>query len=321
MTEDKKKTEGASCDTGCKKRAPFAIVAVIIIALVAGGYFTSKSTDKEESTTTEISSSESAVSGEEAVALDVVIATVDDVEIKVSDAKGFIDGIPQLRGQPFDAVFPLVQEQLISSKVVSALATKSDIENDPEVARRMALAKTEIISTVFVEKELEKNVTEAKLQEAYKEFVSKQPAIEEARARHILVEKEADAKALVKKLNDGADFAELAKEKSTGPTGANGGDLGYFTAKDMVGEFSTVAFALNVGEYTKTPVKTQFGYHVIKLEDKRMRPAPSFDEVKPFLESQERKTVLNNLLKTWKADADIEIFDINGNSIEPAAGE
>ena len=296
------------------------LIAVIVAVIAIGGYVTSTMTNKDEPTEalTSVDGAEKpTISPEE----DVVIATVNSEEIKVSDAIKFVQSIPQLQGQPFEAVFPMVQEQLVSSRVVSNLADKSDVKNDPEVEKRLALAKTEIIRAVFVEKELEKAVTEASLQKAYKAFLEKQPDVEEARASHILVETEDDAKAIIKKLEAGGDFVALAKEKSTGPTGANGGDLGYFTERDMVPEFSKAAFGMDKGTFTKTPVKTQFGYHVIQLVDKRMRPAPAYDEVKPFLEAQERKSTLNNLLAEWKGDAKIEVFDLKGNEIEPASGE
>ena len=300
------------------------LIAVIVAVLAIGGYMTSNMTGSEttssDTTTTDITADATDAETESSES-DVVIATVNNEDIKVSDARNFVNSIPQLQGQPFEAVFPMVQEQLVSSRVVSALADKSGIENDPEVEKRMKMAKQEIIRAVFVEKELEKAVTDAKLQQSYKDFLTKQPEVEEARARHILVEKEDEAKAIIKQLSDGGDFEALAKEKSTGPTGENGGDLGYFTARDMVPEFSTAAFALEKGTVTQTPVKTQFGYHVIKLEDKRLRPAPTFEEVKPFLESQERKTALNDLLTQWKDGADIAVFDLNGNAIEPASGE
>lgn len=303
-----------------KSKTPL-LVAIIVAALAIGGYVSTTMLGGDKATSTDVASSTATDAGTAPSTSDVTIAEVNGNEIKLSEAKKFIENVPQLHGQPLGAIFPMVQEQLVSSKIVSDLADGAGIENDPEVAKRLEMAKTEIIRTVFIEKELAKKVTDAKLKGAYKEFLTKQPEVEEARARHILVEKEDEAKAIIKQLNDGGDFVALAKEKSTGPTGENGGDLGYFTAKDMVPEFSTAAFGLEKGAVTSTPVKTQFGFHVIKLEDKRMRPSPSYEEVKPYLESQERKTALNDLLNGWKEEAKISVFDIDGNAIEPASGE
>lgn len=302
-------------------------LAVIIIAVIAiGGYVSTNMIDEETNTTAGTTAgmdvaANDAASTQTASGDTTVIATVNDENITKADAEQFINNIPQLQGQPLDAVFPMVQEQLISSAVVGDLAEDAGIENDPMVQERMAMAKKEIIRAVFVEKELDKKITEESLKQSYKDFLEKQPDVEEARARHILVETEDEAKAIIAEINDGADFAKVAQEKSTGPTGANGGDLGYFTAKDMVPEFSKVAFGMEKGEVTDTPVKTQFGYHVIKLEDKRMRPSPTYADVKPYLKAQERKVALNELLEEWKSNADIAVFDIQGNSIEPASGE
>ena len=142
--------------------------------------------------------------------------------------------------------------------------------------------------------------------------------VEEIHARHILVPDEAKAKEIIKKLDGGAEFKDLAKESSDGPTAANGGDLGYFAKSEMVPEFAEAAFALQPGTYTKEPVKTQFGWHVIKVEEKRQRPEPQFEAVKPQLEAQIRREKLNTMLEQWQKEASIKKFDING---EPAGAE
>ena len=116
-------------------------------------------------------------------------------------------------------------------------------------------------------------MTDDEVKARYDEEIKKLPPQEEVHARHILVKTEAEAKDIIKQLDAGKDFAELAKEKSTDPNKSEGGDLGYFAKGRMVKEFEDAAFALKKGEYTKTPVKTQFGYHVIKVEDKRDRAA------------------------------------------------
>ena len=145
--------------------------------------------------------------------------------------------------------------------------------------------------------------------------------MQEAKASHILVADEAKAKELIKQLNDGASFEELAKENSTDNTAEKGGDLGYFAQTDVVPEFGDAAFALSPGEITKEPIQSQFGYHIIKLAEKRQRPPAEFEEAKPFLEAQIRSAVLQGILNGWRKDSDVETFDINGDPIEPAAGE
>ena len=130
---------------------------------------------------------------------------------------------------------------------------------------------------------------------------------------------EDEAKAAIKRLEEGADFAELAKELSTGPTGPNGGDLGYFGVNDMVSEFATVAFSLDKGEYTKEPVKTQFGYHVIKMVDSRTKPNPTLEELAPSIEAELRRAALEDMVAQWREKVEIEQFDINGKPIKEGA--
>lgn len=152
-------------------------------------------------------------------------------------------------------------------------------------------------------------------------MVADMPKVEEVKAAHILVDDEATAKEIIKKLADGGKFADLAKEYSKDKSNAeNGGDLGYFAEGDMVKEFGDAAFAMKVGEFSKEPIKTQFGYHIISLEDKRVRPAPAYDDVKDQLTAQVKRDLLNNMMKDWRDSAKVEIYDYNGNPM-PAAGE
>ncbi|MCB1556793.1 MAG: peptidyl-prolyl cis-trans isomerase [Alphaproteobacteria bacterium] len=168
---------------------------------------------------------------------------------------------------------------------------------------------------VFVERALAERISDDKLKESYDSLIASLPPVEETRARHILVPDEEKARALIESLNEGADFEDLAKENSTGPSGPNGGDLGYFSKDQMVPEFADAAFSLPVGAYSKDPIQTQFGWHVIKVEDRRVRPAPSFESLKPQLEAQLRQQALNDLVEAWQTDANVQTFDINGEAI------
>ena len=120
---------------------------------------------------------------------------------------------------------------------------------------------------------------------SYDKQIAEAPAVNEVRARHILVKTKEEAEAIIKQLEEGGNFEEIAKEKSTDGAAANGGDLGYFTSGQMVPEFEKAAFALNPGEHSKEPVETQFGFHVIKVEDKRAKQPPAFDAVKDRVRS------------------------------------
>ncbi len=284
-----------------------------------------KSSDSEETAATsedESAPAEKTAESEDTASItdpdaDPVVAVVDGVDVKRSEVFRFVNNLPpNMRQQiPPEDLFPLALEQMISGKIVEIKASKQNLDGNKDVEERLAEAKKQIIRAVFLEKEMQKRLTEKRVKKAYDDYVKKQGDVQEIKARHILVDSQEKANDLVKELEDGADFVTLAKEHSDGPSGARGGDLGYFTEDDMVPEFSKVAFATKVGEYTKKPVKTRFGWHVIKVEDKRVRKPSPYEEVKPILEAQERRMILDELIGEWVKEARIETFDINGNPL------
>ncbi len=139
-------------------------------------------------------------------------------------------------------------------------------------------------------------------------------------ARHILVASEDEAKAIIADLKKGAAFDKIAKEKSTDKaSGAEGGDLGWFKKSDMVKEFADAAFALNKGELTEAPVKTQFGYHIIMIEDRRKAPPPAFEEMQDQLREELARETVTALLDHLRAAAKIEKFNMDGSKIDAAA--
>lgn len=256
---------------------------------------------------------------------DPVVATVDGKPIYRTDVLDFIQSLPeQMKQADPKAMFPMAVEQVINGKIVDAKAMSANIESDPEFVKRMADAKTQIMRGVFAEKEINKQYTPEAVKKAYDDIVKSLPKSDEVNARHILVETEAQAKDIIAKLDGGAKFEDLAKKFSKDQSNSgNGGDLGYFGQTDMVKEFSDAAFALKAKEYTKNPVKTQFGFHVIQALDKRPRPAPKLEDVKPQIESQVKRDILNKLVETWRSGATVEAFDYDGKPIvkatEPAA--
>jgi peptidyl-prolyl cis-trans isomerase C len=161
-------------------------------------------------------------------------------------------------------------------------------------------------------------MTDDSLRTRYEEYLAANPPVSEQRARHILVANEDEAREVIVKLDGGADFAELAKEISTGPSGERGGDLGYFTAEQMVPEFSTAASALEPGQYSKDPVQTQFGWHVIMLEDRRDVAPASFEEMEPQLRQDFTRENVEIVLKELRDKATVEITP-DGESLVPGA--
>jgi len=211
----------------------------------------------------------------------------------------------------------------LNNKIIGDKAAAAKLDADPEVTKMLDQAKDQIVRNLYVERELEKAVSQKELLKAYETMLEGFQRVDEVHARHILVKDEAAAKDIIKKLDGGAKFEDLAKDSTDAQTAVNGGDLGFFSKDQMIPEFADAAFALKAGEYTKTPVKSQFGYHVIKSEEKRQRPEPQFEAVKPQLDAQLRREKLGSMLETWQTEAAIKKFDINGEPVvtEPAKAE
>jgi peptidyl-prolyl cis-trans isomerase C len=296
------------------------VAAVLAVIVVAGGFTLMGGKDKDATQTAASETSTTVAATQEAEdPNDPVVARVDGEPIKQSDVARFMASQSFGPGQDMDKIFPLALEQVIRGQVVINEAKSADLENDPEVQAQMEAAKRHIINTVFLQREVDTQITEAKLKKAYNEYVDKLPDVEERHARHILLKTEDEAKAAIKKIQDGAKFEDVAKAMSVGPTGPVGGDLGWFTKDRMVPEFAEAAFAMKKGEVSKEPVKSQFGYHVIKVED--VRDKPPFEDLKPQLTVQLRQEILNGLIDKWQKDAEIVRLTGEDEEIAPAAGE
>lgn len=322
MSEVKNNKE-AGFITVPKIMATVAIVAVVAVT----GFTMSKSGVAENVTDGKVLNEMAPASGtpaeqaaEESPTIklgDPVVAVVGDEEIKRSDVFAFISNLPeQVRQMPIQQLFPMALEQVVNNRVIGSKAENAALESDEEVTTLVNQAKNQIVRNVYVDRQVDEAVTQKRLLRAYEELLDTVSDIEEVHARHILVEDEDKAKELITKLDEGADFETLARENSTGPSAERGGDLGFFAKNEMVPEFSEAAFALDVGSYTKEPVQTQFGWHVVKVEEKRMRPEPEFEDVKAQLEAQERQKALAELLETWQKEAKIKKYDINGEEIK-----
>lgn len=244
---------------------------------------------------------------------DPVVATVDGAPIRRSDVEAVQRTLPpQFQQVPIKVLYPAVLERLIDSKLVANAGREEKLQNDPEVKQRLAQFEDRLIQEVYLTRRVEAAATDAAVKDRYEKYVRENPAREEISARHILVQTEAQAKEVIGQLAKGADFAELAREKSIDPSGKRqGGDLGFFSREDMVPEFSEAAFKLQEGETTKAPVKSQFGWHVIKVE-KRRQSAPSLDEMREQLASEISQEVVSETVDKLKKTAKIERFALDG---------
>jgi peptidyl-prolyl cis-trans isomerase C len=256
-----------------------------------------------------------------AVFKDPVVATINGQPIRLSELEVAQQALPpQYRNMPLQAVFPALLDPIVDSKLVVQDGRKNKVGDDPAFKKRMVFVEEQVIQDFWLQREIAKKVTPEKLQARYEERLKSMPAEEEVHARHILVASEDEAKTIIADLKKGGAFDKIAKEKSTDKaSGAEGGDLGWFKKSDMVKEFADAAFALKKGETTEAPVKTQFGYHVIMIEDRRKAPPPAFEEMQDQLREELARETVTSLLDTLRASAKIEKFNIDGSKVDPAA--
>ena len=194
---------------------------------------------------------------------------------------------------------------LIDMKIVSKAAEEKKIADQADFKQKLDFARNRLLMDNLLAAEGKAAVTDEAMKKVYDDAAKQITGEQEVHARHILVPTEEEAKAIKAELDKGADFAKLAKEKSKDPGASDGGDLGFFTKEQMVPEFSDVAFKLEKGQISE-PVKTQFGWHVIKVDDKRIKPLPKFEEVKPQIEQFVTRKAQAELVTSLRAGAKIE---------------
>ena len=234
-----------------------------------------------------------------------VVATVNGDEIYMGDVLALLDQLPpEYQQQDPAQLMPQLVDQLVSQKLISDEANAED-----EVLKyklRQAERATELNSVL--DAYIAENLTDEYLQTTYDEVIGGQAEAEEFNASHILVESEDAAKDVEKQLTDGADFAELAKTASTGPSGPKGGELGWFGKGQMVPEFEAAVAAMEKGAISE-PIKTQFGWHVIKLNDKRVAEKPTMEAVADQLREFATQKLMEEKIASIKADADVKVIE------------
>src|SRR5579859_4074819 len=238
-----------------------------------------------------------------------VLAKVNGAEIRQSD----VTLAEEELGPSLAQMDPATKKEnvlafLIDMKIVAKAAEDKKIEDRPDFKARLAFTRNRLLMDNLLAAEGKAATTDDAMKKVYEEAAKQIEGEQEVHARHILVETEDDAKAIEAELKKGADFAELAKKKSKDPGAADGGDLGFFTKDQMVPEFSAVAFALEPGKISD-PVKSQFGWHVIKVEEKRNRKAPDFDQVKPQIETYVTRKAQAEYVAKLREAAKIERTD------------
>ena len=238
------------------------------------------------------------------------VATVDGIAITYNDVSLVEDELMAVYGQlPEEQRFQTLVGYMVNRILASEAAKEAGLENDTDVAKIKAFMERKALQDVYIAKMLMERVREEDVTAYYDKEIKNGPVEEEVRARHILLDNREAADAVVADLENGADFAALAKERSKGPSGPSGGDLGYFSKQSMVPAFSDAAFKLAAGE-TSPPVQTQFGWHVIRVEDRRNRPVPPLDQVRDQIYQLLVSEAQRDIYDEMRAKASVDIVDM-----------
>ena len=237
----------------------------------------------------------------------IIVATVDGNDIKLNEIIDLIEQLPpEYQNQPLANYFDQMVDEVINTKLAAKAGEKSNLSDDPVIIEAMRIAAQKVLAENWLRAEVAKSVTPEAIENAYNTYVADVASREEIKASHILLADEQAAISAIQKLRNGRDFAELAREISTGPSGPNGGDLGYFGRGAMVPVFEMAAFNLEVGSFTTSPVQSQFGWHVVKVFDKRISEARSKEEMSQKLIQNITKISFARIIETLRADAKIK---------------
>lgn len=239
-----------------------------------------------------------------------VVATINGKPVTEADLKVAEDDLDQQFSQlPPEQRRAAALSATIEIRLLAGEAEAKGLDKDEEFQRRMTFLRERALHSAVVDAEVGKKITDEEVRARYDKEMAAAPAVNEVKARHVLVKTKEEAEAVIKQLDEGAKFEDVAKERSSDGSAAQGGDLGYFGPGQMVPEFEKAAFALDVGAYTKEPVQSQFGFHVIKVEDKRTKQPPAFEQVKDQVRSMLLRDKYFELVKSLRGAAKVEVAD------------
>ena len=245
-----------------------------------------------------------------------IVANVNNEDISLETMIHAMNELPpEIQSQPFMSYYEDLLERVIDIKLFAQEGKKMKLDEEPSVREAIDFVIEKVLMQAFLSKYVQENIKEENIKASYNNFIADETSREEIKASHILMDTESEAIDVINMLNNGDDFAELAKNKSTGPSGPSGGDLGWFKRGQMVPPFEKAAFSLNKNEITQRPVQTQFGWHVIKIFDKRIPEAPSYENMKSKLIQDLERKIVSKKIQDLRNDALIE--KLSSSELEP----
>lgn len=253
--------------------------------------------------------------------VDPVLAVVNGVPIRRSEMMEATRNLsPEFKQLPLEMVYPVLIERMIDIRLLAARGRESGLDQDPEVKRKIYEKTQEIMQEVYLNRYVSKFITEDGLRDRYSNYVDASGSREVAHVYQILVANREKAMELIKKLEQGGNFAELARENSLGPDRVRGGDLGFVGKGDMTPEFVTAALNLQPNQLAPVPVQTDFGWHVVKVTEKKVQPAPPFEEIRERLVKEWSAELIAEHVKQLRDKANIERFDYKPGRLEQKDG-
>ena len=245
-----------------------------------------------------------------------IVANVNNEDISLETMIHAMNELPpEIQSQPFMSYYEDLLERVIDIKLFAQEGKKLKLDEEPSVRAAIDFVIEKVLMQAFLSKYDQENIKEENLKASYNNFIADETSREEIKASHILMDTESEAIDVINMLNNGDDFEELAKNKSTGPSGPSGGYLGWFKRGQMVPPFEKAAFSLNKNEITQIPVQTQFGWHVIKIFDKRIPEAPSYEIMKSKLIQDLERKIVSKKIQDLRNDALIE--KLSSSELEP----
>jgi peptidyl-prolyl cis-trans isomerase C len=247
---------------------------------------------------------------------DPVVALVEGHMLYLSDLAQLVPSLPEsVRSLPFETLYPALLDRSIDHQALVAVARREHLDDDPRVKREVDAATERILEAALLAREVAPQVGEEQIRLRYNKEYAGKPSTEETHARHILVATEEQAKQLIADLNKGADFATLARQFSKDPDGQNGGDLGYFRRDQVWPGFADVAFTLQPGQIAQKPIQNEFGWHVIKVDERRFVAPPGYGEIHDALRKELLQEAAARAVQRARSQLTIHKYNMDGTPV------
>lgn len=248
---------------------------------------------------------------------DPIIGSVDGHLIYLSDLGEASKTLPEnLRGLPFDTLYPVLLERMIDHEALVIMARRRGLEERKQVQHDIQMSTERILEGAYLGEVAAPLVTEQAIRARYNRQYANRPATDEVRARHILVTTEAEARKVLDDLKKGGDFATVARVVSKDPDASKGGDLGFFRREQVWPGFADLAFALQPGQIGPNPIKNEFGWHVVKVEERRLVAPPSFSDIHDQLRQELLAASVQQAIEKARGQLAVHRFNLDGSELE-----